>query len=78
MTKINLIEILEDGTMMIRFRKADGTYHRTSIPATVNEDLQMDAVDAHLQQLGEGKVRVAGRALLKQAVAIARAQKDQT
>lgn len=76
MTKINLIQIEDDGTMLIRYKKDDGTYHRTSIPAGIDAERQMNEVDADLIRRGEAKVTVAGRALLTQAVAIARAQKD--
>lgn len=75
MTKINLIQIEDDGTMLIRYKKSDGTYHRTSIPAGIDAERQMDEVDTDLLRRGETRVTVDGRELLTKAVAIARAQK---
>lgn len=65
MTKIDRIEKSEDGTLLIRWIKDDGVYHRTSIPPDFDIDEQLDNVDRHLESMGHGKMKAKDRSDIK-------------
>lgn len=52
MSVLNLIQFEDDGTVLIRWKKDDGGWHRTAIPPNVDPDFQLDAVAADLQVKG--------------------------
>ena len=56
MTTVNKIDVAEDGTLMVRFLKTNGGWHRTSIEPGEDVNAQMARVNAHLQALGQGTV----------------------
>lgn len=65
MSKVDRVEVGEDGTLFIRFLKDDGKWHRTSIPPNVDPDQQMAYVEAHLQSMGHTRIPVSERATIR-------------
>lgn len=78
-TFVDQITVDEFGTLLIRYKKAiveDGKvtkyeYHRTSVMPGDSVDAQMDAVDNHLEAMGEARPALSERALPKAIAAIA-------
>lgn len=56
MTILNQKYVDKNGTLLLRFVKPDGGYHRTSIMPGQDPDTQMQAVNAHLERMGHTKV----------------------
>ncbi len=74
MAKLNLIEFAEDGTLVMRWKKDDGGWHRASCPPDFDLDHLLDLVDAHLISMGSSAANSQGgksRALLKTALTLA-------
>ena len=72
------LEVLQDGTLQLRLDKqvVDGEsvlsheYHRTSIPPGTSVDMQMDAVEVHLAQMGWPAVGDQARARVLRVAAV--------
>ena len=52
MTTLDKNEVDKNGIVLLRFRKPDGGYHRTSIMPGQDAEKTMEAVNNHLQQMG--------------------------
>lgn len=81
MSKLQLVEFAEDGTVYIRFRKDDGGWHRTSINPDTDPDEHLDIVDNHLVAMGMTKAtdavkNAAARDVIKRMVNLSRATKS--
>lgn len=79
MTRVNLIEFQDDGTILIRYKKDNGEYHRTSIPPSIDANRQLQAVDDHLATMnGISRTSAAAKALLKNASDVSRSEAIET
>ena len=52
MTKLNKIEVEENGTLSILYMKDDNTWHRTTIPTDIDPTVQQETVKIHLESMG--------------------------
>ena len=70
MTILDKRWIDENGIILIRFKKPDGGWHRTSIEPGIDAAAQMAAVNAHLESMGHEKVSNDDVQVIKDAVEI--------
>lgn len=70
MSKLDSIEIDKaTGTVMLRFEKSNGGWHRTAIPISGDMEKQIELVNLHLVSMGHRPfVDIKDRLKIKQAV----------